>query len=186
MQAKGREDRMARAGVYLALGTNLGDRQAHLEKALEQVAHQVTLEARSSVYETEPAYVTDQPQFFNLVVRGSTTLTPHELLHFLKHIEQDLGRVATVRYGPRVIDLDILLYGDLELGDAELTIPHPRITERAFVLVPLAEIAPNLHIPGKHATAAVLARRAGQHGEVVRVVLPAGTSGSGAVAGKRL
>lgn len=159
-----------RATIHLALGSNLGDRQANLRTALEQLGPQVAIDACSSVYETAPAYVTNQPSFFNMVVRGSTMLPPHDLLRLLKQIEQQMGRVTTLRYGPRVIDLDILLYSNLQLADADLVIPHPRIVERAFVLVPMAEISPHLLMPGQRDTVATLARRTTQHGEVLRVI----------------
>jgi 2-amino-4-hydroxy-6-hydroxymethyldihydropteridine diphosphokinase len=130
--------------VYLALGANLGDRRANLRAAVEQLGAEVQVERLSSLYETEPAYVLDQPRFLNMALRGHTALEPTALLAFLKQIERDLGRANGPRYGPRVIDLDILLYDNLALATAELTIPHPRMAERPFVLVPLAEIAPEL------------------------------------------
>ena len=160
---------MKSATVYIALGSNLGDRRANLIEAISQLRQHVHVEQTSSIYETEPAYKTDQPRFYNMVLRGTTTLAPHELLRFLKRIERRLGRAYTVRYGPRPIDLDILLYDDLQLEDPELTIPHPRIAERAFVLQPLAEIAPDLVIPGFQEPVSVLAQRAGE-GKIVRVI----------------
>ena len=96
--------------IYLALGANLGDRGASLRSAVERLREQVTVEHMSSVYETEPAYVLDQPRFLNMALRGHTALDPHALLAFLKQIERDMGRAAGPRYGPRAIDLDILLY----------------------------------------------------------------------------
>ncbi len=160
---------MKSATVYMALGSNMGDRRANLIEAISQLRQHVHVEQTSSIYETEPAYKTDQPRFYNMVLRGTTTLAPHELLRFLKRIERRLGRAYTVRYGPRPIDLDILLYDDLQLEDPELTIPHPHIAERAFVLQPLAEIAPNLVIPGFQEPVSVLAQRAGE-GKIVRVI----------------
>ena len=130
--------------VYLALGANLGDRSASLRTAVERLRDAVAVERMSSVYETEPAYLLDQPHFLNMALRGRTTLDPHALLAFLKRIERDMGRAAGPRYGPRTIDLDILLYDSLALATAQLTIPHPRMAERPFVLAPLAEIAPEL------------------------------------------
>lgn len=161
---------MEQATVYLALGSNVGDRAAHLHAALDQLPPQVVVERCSAVYETEPAYVVAQARFLNMVVQAHTMLAPPALLHRLKLIEQQVGRVATFRYGPRVVDLDILLYDNIQLDTPELTIPHPRITERAFVLVPLAELAPRLIVPGQTETVAVLAQRAGQHGDVVQVI----------------
>ncbi len=133
--------------VYLALGTNLGDRRANLEAALQALAARLTLTARSSIYETPPWGYADQPAFLNMVVAARTALTPLALLDWLKTLEQELGRRPSFRYGPRQIDLDILFYDDLVLDHPRLTLPHPRLHERAFVLVPLAEIAPDLVHP---------------------------------------
>ncbi len=133
--------------VYLALGSNLGDRAANLEAARNALAPQVALAAASGIYETDPWGYADQPAFLNQVVQAETQLDPLGLLDHLKNIEQALGRRQTFRYGPRLIDLDILLYDDLVYEDARLTIPHPRLVERAFVLVPLAELAPRLIHP---------------------------------------
>ncbi len=156
--------------VYLALGSNLGDRRANLIDALNQLRHQVRIEQVSSIYETEPAYVTDQPRFFNMVLRGRTRLAPADLLHFAKSIERRMGRTHGQRYGPRPIDIDILTYDDLqlELAQPALTIPHPLITERAFVLEPLAEIAPDLILPGQQVSVVELAQQVDRKGEVVR------------------
>lgn len=133
--------------VILGMGSNLGDRLAHLRAALEALKPVYQIERLSSVYETAPQLVTDQPAFYNLVCAGRTNLTPQELLRFLKELEAHLGRQVRYRYGPREIDLDILLYSDLVMETDDLTIPHPRLAERAFVLVPLAEIAPDLSHP---------------------------------------
>ncbi len=135
------------AVVYIALGTNLGDRERNLREAEEHLRRKVTLTGESSIYETEPWGVLDQPRFLNKVVRGKTALDPTALLQFLKTIEQEMGRTPTVRYGPRLIDLDILLYDDESIELPDLVIPHPRIAERRFVLVPLAELAPDLMHP---------------------------------------
>lgn len=104
-------------------------------------------EALSPVYETEPWGFEEQPNFLNQVIQAETDLEPHELLDFLKELEKHMGRQQTIRYGPRVIDLDILFYDDLVIETPELTIPHPNMTKRSFVLVPLAEIAPELCHP---------------------------------------
>ena len=133
--------------AYLALGTNLGDRSANLRAALEALAARLTLAARSRVYETPPWGYADQPAFFNMVIAARTDLPPLALLDMLKSLETALGRRPSFRYGPRQIDLDILFYDDLVLDLPRLTIPHPRLHERAFVLVPLAEIAPDLVHP---------------------------------------
>lgn len=135
--------------VYLGLGGNLGDREGNLRAACERLqAGGVAIERCSSLYETEPWGVIEQPRFLNAVCCGQTALDPYELLALAKRIEADLGRRPTVRYGPRPVDIDILLYGDRVLDTQDLTIPHPRLAERAFVLVPLGEIAPDLHLPG--------------------------------------
>lgn len=155
------------ATVYLALGTNLGDRAANMRAALSRLGEHVSVEAVSGLYETEPAYITDQPRFLNAVLRGSTMCTPEELLAKLKQIEHELGREATIRNGPRLIDLDILLYGDYALATDALTIPHPRLAERPFVLVPLAEIAPQLVPPGFRETIQQLAAHVRGHGDVI-------------------
>ncbi len=140
--------------VYLALGTNLGDRLANLAQALQSLPPAVEVEVGSSVYETPPWGYTAQPCFYNQVVRAVTNLSPHALLAYLKKIEQRLGRVETFRNGPRQIDIDILFYDDLEMETPQLGLPHPRMEGRAFVWVPLAEIAPNLVHPKLGKTAA--------------------------------
>lgn len=134
--------------VYLSLGSNLGDRARNLQNAVTSLAPQVQTQIKSSIYETEPWGYSDQPSFLNQVIKGDTSLEPFELLAFLKEIEVLLGRQETFRFGPRIIDLDILFYDDLILDTPTLTIPHPRIAERAFVLIPLAEIDPDLSHPG--------------------------------------
>lgn len=128
--------------VYLALGSNLGDRRGNLTAALQRLSAAVHIDVLSSLYETEPVGYLDQPQFLNMVCRGNTRLSPTDLLHYTQKIEITLGRQPTFRNGPRPIDIDILLYDDLQIEQEDLTIPHPRMTERAFVLAPLAEIAP--------------------------------------------
>lgn len=131
------------AEVLIALGTNLGDRLENLRRALDCIAAKVQIIRVSSVYETPPWGYTEQPPFLNLVLSGQTELEPQPLLEFLKSCEQALGRRPTFRYGPRLIDLDILAYEDRILETPTLTLPHPHLHERAFVLVPLHEIAPN-------------------------------------------
>jgi 2-amino-4-hydroxy-6-hydroxymethyldihydropteridine diphosphokinase len=143
----GQEPQPARHSIYLGLGSNLGDRDANLRAALGRLADFMEIARVSSVYETEPLLVEDQPLFHNLACAGLTSLGPLDLLHSLKRIERDLGRVPGPRYGPRQIDIDILLYSDLIVTTPELTIPHPGMLERAFVLIPLAEIAPDERHP---------------------------------------
>jgi len=133
--------------IYLALGTNLGDRLANLRAALAALPPSVVCRQSSPIYETPPWGLTDQPAFLNMVLRGETDLEPAALLEHLKRLETELGRAPAVRWGPRLIDMDILFYDDLILDIPGLTIPHPRLHERAFVLVPLADIAPDLVHP---------------------------------------
>ena len=128
--------------IYLALGSNLGDRRGNLAAALQRLREITEITTVSSVYETEPVGYAEQPRFLNMVLRGQTTLAPQELLRAVKQIEKALGRQATFRNGPRPIDIDIIFYDDAHIEQDDLTIPHPRMAERAFVLVPLAEIAP--------------------------------------------
>ena len=133
--------------IYLALGSNLGDRMGNLASAVEHLSQKVNIKKVSTVYETEPVYYKEQSLYLNAVLSTVTELEPSDLLRFVKSIESDLGRQPSFRNAPRTIDIDILFYGDQVAETAELIIPHPRIAERAFVLVPLAEIAPGLVHP---------------------------------------
>lgn len=133
--------------VYLALGSNLGDRQANLERAITSLLPAARLRMRSPVYETPPWGYTNQPAFLNQVIEVTTDLPPEKLLDYLKELEVRMGRESTFQYGPRLIDLDILFYDDIVLSQEGLTIPHPHIQSRAFVLLPLADIAPELVHP---------------------------------------
>jgi 2-amino-4-hydroxy-6-hydroxymethyldihydropteridine diphosphokinase len=133
--------------VFIALGSNLGDRLGNLQAAIGRMPPRLRLLAQSPVYETTPWGFADQPDFLNQVVQAQTELTPKKLLAYLKSIELKLGRAPTFRYGPRLIDMDILLYDDLVLHTPHLTIPHPRLAERTFVLYPLADLAPDLRHP---------------------------------------
>jgi 2-amino-4-hydroxy-6-hydroxymethyldihydropteridine diphosphokinase len=137
----------AHATIYLALGSNLGDRAANLEQARAALTAQVKLTAISPIYETEPWGISEQPHFLNQVVAGQTQLAPEALLTFLKTLERNLGRTDGIRYGPRQIDLDMLFYNQLVLKTPSLTLPHPELHKREFVLVPLADIAPDLLHP---------------------------------------
>ena len=133
--------------IYLALGTNLGERSDNLRAALNAFAPQICVLEESRVYETEPWGYADQPAFLNMVVRAETDLSPRDLLGRLKELEASLGRIPGFRNGPRLIDLDILFYDNLSLEIPGLVIPHPRLHERAFVLIPLADVAPGLLLP---------------------------------------
>lgn len=134
--------------VYLSIGSNLGKREANCLKAIELLSRKVgTIKRRSSMYETEPEGLKEQPQFINMAVELKTDLSPQRLLKTLKEIEKEMGRKMTIRGGPRIIDLDILLYDDLILREPELEIPHPLIHKREFVLKPLSEITPELREP---------------------------------------
>lgn len=160
------------ARIYIALGTNLGDRTANLDSALERLGARIRILERSRVYETEPWGITDQPKFLNMAASGETDLSPEELLHFLKHVERATGRTPGVRYGPRAIDLDILLYDDEMIQDEGLVIPHPRLAERRFVLVPLADIAPDIRHPVLGATIGDLLARLPEDGSVRPYIPP--------------
>lgn len=152
------------AEVFIALGSNLGDREANLREAQAAIVSAVAILARSSVHETRPQYVVDQPPFLNMVLRGTTSLEPEALLSFLQNIEKNLGRKPSRRFGPRLIDLDILYHGDKISNNQHLVLPHPRIAERNFVLLPMAEIAPERRHPvtGKTTAEMLEALRSGQ------------------------
>ncbi|QKI80671.1 2-amino-4-hydroxy-6-hydroxymethyldihydropteridine diphosphokinase [Kroppenstedtia eburnea] len=136
--------------AHLGLGSNLGDRRLQLEEALRRLHRRegIQLTRLSSLYETAPVGFLDQPPFLNLCAEIRTTLSPAVLLRTLLQVEQELHRVRRVRWGPRTIDVDLLLYGDRILREERLTVPHPRMTERPFVLIPLAEIAGEIPVPG--------------------------------------
>ena len=138
--------------VYLALGTNLGNRLVNLNAAISSLTPQMNVKKKSPVYETPPWGFADQPAFLNQVVKVETYEGPERLLKHLKRLETALGRVPNFQNGPRLIDIDILFYDDVMLDTAQLVIPHPRLHERAFVLVPLADIAPDLVHPALYKT----------------------------------
>lgn len=139
--------------AYLGLGSNLGDRQANLDRALAFLSQRLRVEKVSPVYDSEPVGNVEQPRFLNLVCQVSTNLSPEALLALAKGIENKLGRWGGASDAPRTIDIDILLYGDQVVKTPELVIPHPRMVKRAFVLVPLAEIAPDVVHPVNGKTA---------------------------------
>lgn len=147
--------------VALAFGTNIGDRAAHLAFGRDEMAARgaVTWQAFSAIYETEPVGpVAEQGAFLNQVGVGETELAPGALLEICLAVERARGRTRNVRWGPRTLDLDILLYGDAVIDEPGLIIPHPEMTRRAFVMVPLAEVAPDWDIPGEGRAAGEIAR----------------------------
>ncbi|MBU1237401.1 MAG: 2-amino-4-hydroxy-6-hydroxymethyldihydropteridine diphosphokinase [Gammaproteobacteria bacterium] len=150
--------------AYVALGSNLGNPVQTVEDAIEAMAalHGSLLKAMSSLYRTAPVGLKHQPDFINAVVALDTRLSPRDLLDELFALEAHFGRERSVKNAPRTLDLDLLLHGETVHDDPELTLPHPRMHERAFVLAPLAEIAPDLVIPGHGPVAGLLAACAGQ------------------------
>lgn len=157
--------------AYIGIGTNLGDRQANIETVLQKlVAHSgIEVICVSSVYETTPVGLTEQPDFLNLVAALRTSLPPRDLLQVFLNIENGMGRTRTLRWGPRVIDLDLLLYGQEQMEMPGLTVPHPRLRERAFVLTPLAEIAPDLSLPGDGKKVREVAENLSEPGNIRRL-----------------
>lgn len=146
---------MAEPKVYLSLGSNLGDRERNLRSAIQELPHTgVAVTKVSSFYETEPVDLKEQPWFLNCVVEAETLFDPFLLLRALREIEAKLGSTKLVPKGPRILDLDILLYGAQIIDAPELQVPHPRMHLRRFVLEPLAEIAPMVVHPVLHLTAA--------------------------------
>lgn len=133
--------------VYIALGSNLGNRQENLKEAIASLSPQLEVKAKSHVYETPPWGYEDQPKFFNQVLKAQTYLEPEQLLKHLKRLEIALGRKTSFQNGPRLIDMDLLLYDDRVINTPLLTIPHPRMHERGFVLLPMMDIAPDLVHP---------------------------------------
>jgi len=156
--------------VYLSLGSNLGDRTENLRLAIAALAQAgVHVTRESSIYETEPVDYLEQAWFLNCVVEAETQLDPFALLHALRAIEAQMGSKKEIPKGPRLMDLDILLYGSETVATPELQIPHPRMHLRRFVLAPLAELAPYLTHPSWHATAAELLARVADRSEVRRL-----------------
>ena len=146
--------------AYVGLGANLGEREATLRRALELLGERLEVTGVSSFRDTEPVGYADQPRFLNAAARVETELPPRELLDVLLAVERELGRVreGAPRFGPRTIDLDLLLHGDETIEEPGLTVPHPRLHERRFVLEPLVELDPDLVVPGRGAVSALLAR----------------------------
>ena len=173
------------AAVYLGLGSNLGNREANLRAALRGLWRMGRVEAVSALHETGPVGGPAQPSFYNAACRLETGLEPRPLLRFLQGLEHELGRrPGGARGGPRPIDLDILLYEDRVVDEVGLIIPHPRLAERPFVLVPLAEIAADVRLPGDGRTVAELLAAAGMEG--VRRVAEPGWDGLEGMAAEKL
>ena len=160
------------ATVYLGLGSNLGDRAKNLERAIELIGRRLKILHLSPVYETEQVGVPDQPKFLNMAVEVQTHLPPENLLTLLKGMEKMLGRGTAGSDAPRVIDIDILFYGDLKMTSDSLTIPHPRLPKRAFVLAPLNDLAPRLKHPVTKKTVAEMLAALGKYKGVEPYVPP--------------
>lgn len=151
--------------VFIALGANIGNREANLRRALRAMTRMAKVQAVSSLYKSEPEGGADQPVYYNAVCRIETGLEPLSLLRFLNGLEHEIGRRPSAGRGkPRPIDLDILLFDDRVVETDDLTIPHPRLAERSFVVQPLAEIAPDVEVPSTGGTAGVLASKVGEAG----------------------
>jgi len=133
--------------VYLGLGSNVGDRLLNLNKAIELLSEKIQILKKSKIYISKAVGYTDQPDFYNMVLYGKTDLSPEELFNFIKDVEKNVGRVYRFHWGPREIDIDILFYNDLVYKSDKLNIPHPRLHERDFVLLPLIELNPKLFHP---------------------------------------
>lgn len=133
--------------VYISAGSNLGNRESNLKKSIDLISEHCSVIYVSSIYETEPVGKTEQPYFMNAVFRIGTVMLPHCLLKILKGVESEMGRVSKERWGPRIIDLDIVLYGNIIIDTPGLKIPHPEMHDRKFVLEPLCELSPELIHP---------------------------------------
>ena len=165
------------ARVFISIGSNVGDRVANCTRAIDELARAqgVAVTERSSFYETEPWGGVAQGDFINCVIEAQVALAPRALLTLLKSVEKKLGRAGTMRLGPREIDLDIIFYGDLVIGEAGLDVPHPHVHERAFVLVPMREIAPGFLHPVLKKTVAELAAALEGAQVVKKLTNPGGT-----------
>jgi 2-amino-4-hydroxy-6-hydroxymethyldihydropteridine diphosphokinase len=164
---------MSNGPIGLALGSNLGDRESHLERGLASLgARGVETLARSAIYETEPVGGPPQGRYLNLVTLVRTDLDPDDLMRAALAVEAEAGRVRTVRDAPRTLDVDILFFGDIVRRTRGLALPHPRLHERPFVLVPLAEVAPLWRHPGLGLTAAEMLARVAHRSAVERWTKP--------------
>jgi 2-amino-4-hydroxy-6-hydroxymethyldihydropteridine diphosphokinase len=164
-----------RRRAFLGLGSNVGDRKQHLRDAIAllRAARGVNFVRQSSVYETDPIGVTDQRRFLNMVIEVEVgeRLTPHDLLKLAKRVEAEIGRVPRERWGPREVDIDVLLVGEETVREDDLEVPHPRMWERAFVMAPLAELAPEVRGPGGERAADIARQLEGEQGIHARVHL---------------
>jgi len=160
------------AELYIGLGSNVGDTAGHLREAVTRLAREVSIEDVSSVYWTEPVGLRDQPYFLNAVIRARTELGARGVLAVLKGVEGAMGRRREVPLGPRVIDLDLLLYDELRIDEPGITLPHPRMDSRRFVLEPLAEIAPGVRLERGAPTVAELLAELPSGESVERLLLP--------------
>ncbi len=159
----------ARTPILLGLGSNLQEPELYLVRGLQQVAKEVKVEALSSLYRSQPVGYATQPDFLNVVCFAQSDRAPEDILQQVQKIERSLGRIRTFRNAPRTVDIDLLAYGDLVLDTPELILPHPRLHQRAFVLAPLAEIAPEWRHPVFGKTAAELLSTAGPLERIERV-----------------
>ena len=157
--------------VFIGVGSNLGDRRAMLAAAIDKLEESETIGVvqKSPLYETEPVGYHEQPKFLNQVLEIDTSLTPEKLLRHLLSIEQELGRARRQRWGPRTIDLDLLAYNQLQIASAGLTVPHPEVHRRAFVLQPWYDIAPDFQVVGHDLTVAELLARCSDQSAVIRL-----------------